>query len=720
MKPISRRRFLKLGAGTSLVLGVYLTGCANESLLQAIPTPPPPAPAPIPSPVPSPAAAAPTAPPMPAPSAPAPTPAPTGPAFAPSAWLAIDTNGVATITVGKPDMGQGVRTALAMLLAEELELDWQNVRVEQAPADRRFGNQMVAGSASMRQLYGPLRQAGASALAMLLAAAAQQLQVDAASLKAEKGIISHAASGRSLRYGELVPVARTLPVPASAPLKAAEHFRLIGKPTPRVDNAAVATGQAIYGMDVRLPTMRYAVVARPPSFGSQVASFNADSAKAVPGVTDVVQIGSGVAVVASNTWAAFKGREALQITWQAGPYGQLDSAAIAESLRAGVSEPAAASAAQLVEASYDLPYLAHAPMEPMNCVADVRADSCELWVGTQSPGGAQAAAARMLGLPAERVTVNVTLLGGGFGRRADTDFVEEAVAISQAVGAPVKLVWSRADDMQHGSFRPISHHRLRGGLDGQGNVVAWSHRIATPGIGGMGGQMAASNARLPYSIRADVDAATVPQPVPTWFWRAVFSSQNGFVNESFLDELAAAANRDPFTVRRDLAQSPRLRTVLELAAEKAGWGAALPAGQGRGIAAHVEYGSFAAVVAEVRVDGGAVRVQRVVVAVDCGVAVNPLSIAAQVEGCVADGVSTTLKSAITIAGGQVQQTSFADYGWLRIGEMPVVETHLVPSSEEPGGIGELVYPAVPPALANAIFAASDRRVRRLPVRAEDL
>jgi isoquinoline 1-oxidoreductase beta subunit len=644
-----------------------------------------------------------------------------------NAWIKIDPDETVTLTVSKSEMGQGVRTSLAMLIAEELEVDWAKVKVEQAPASSLYGRQMTVGSTSIRQLWTPLRTAGATAREMLIAAAAQTWNVSPESCLAENGIVRDRASGKQLPYGQLVAAAAQLPAPKNVKLKPVSDFKLIGKPTPRVDNPLVVSGKAIYGLDVRIPNMMYAVVARCPVFGGEVASYDDSAAKGVPGVKHVIQISRGIAVVAENTWAALKGREALKVTWNEGANVSFSTTTARAQLQQAVSQSQNMpdNVTKTLTATFDSPYLAHATMEPMNCVADVRADRCELWVPTQSPESARYAATNILGLPTDAVTVNVTLLGGGFGRRSQTDFVIEAVETSKAVNAPVKLMWSRDDDMHHDFYRPASHHVLQGGLDSKGQIVVVKHQVVGSEGGGPSPRNGGQASSLPYNFPTQVEGTGVRLPTPTGFWRAVYASQNVFATESFFDELAFAAGKDPFELRRTLARSPRLRNVIEIAADKAGWVKPLPTGSGqragRGIAAVEHLGSFIAQVVELTVaDSGAIRVHRVVCAVDCGVPINPSTIEAQVQGATVDGLSMALKAEITIADGRVQQNSFRDYEWIRMSDMPVIEVHIVPSKESPGGLGELANPGVPPAIANAIFAATGKRIRSLPIRVEDV
>jgi isoquinoline 1-oxidoreductase beta subunit len=583
---------------------------------------------------------------------------------------------------------------------------------------------------------------------MLISAAAAEWKVELATCGTEHGHVVHAASGRRVSYGKVAEKAADLKSPENVPLKNPKDFRLVGKPTRRLDTPDKVNGKAVFGLDVQLPGLLVALVARPPVFGGKVKSFSADKAKAVPGVKHVVPIPRGVAVVADGFWNAKKGREALEAVWDDGPLADLDSRTQLEQYAELAKKPgvvarkdgdatgALTRAAKIFEAVYDLPYLAHATMEPINCVADVRADRCEVWVGTQMQTADRAAAAEESGLKPEQVTLHTTLLGGGFGRRAaiDNHFVREAVQISKAVRAPVKVIWTREDDMQGGYYRPRAYHSVRTALDGAGAPVAWEQHIVcqsfiigTPYAGmikdGLD-ELAVEGAKdIPYAIpNIRVDWHPAPNGVPTFQWRSVGHSHTAFVVETLIDELAHAAGKDPFEFRRGLLDKhPRARRVLEFVAEKAGWGKPPPQGQGRGIAVHESFGSYAAHVAEVSVsDAGQVRVHRIVCAIDCGPVVNPDTVGAQLEGGMVFALTAALYGEISLEKGRVKQRNFHDYRLLRMNEMPNVETHIVPSNEKMAGVGEPGVPSVAPAVANAIFAATGKRLRRLPIRAADL
>jgi len=660
--------------------------------------------------------------------------------FQPNAFLRVDTDGTVTIWLAKADMGQGVRTSLPMIVAEELDADWSRVRVEQADAHPdRYGRMMTVGSSSVRGgAWMPLRNAGAAAREMLVAAAAARWGVGAATCRTENGRVHHDASRRSLGYGELADEAAAQPVPARPRLKDPASFRLIGTRVPLIDTKEKVTGRAVFGMDVRPAGLLYATVVHPPVFGGSVKSFDATRARAVPGVLDVVQVSQGVAVVAANTWAAFRGAQALDITWDDGgfalsspdifrQFAQLAANPGAAARSDGDAATALSRAARRVEAVYEAPYLAHATMEPMNCTADVRADRCEIWVPTQNPQGTQTTAAQLSGLPVSAVTVHVTYLGCGWGRRSRADFVTDAVETSMKVRAPVQLVWTREEDMQHDFYRPAAHVRLEGGVDANGRLSALRTRIvAQPisggGRGGIDGPAVASIADSPYAIpNFFVDYVRPDLPVPVGYWRSVGPSQNTFILESFIDELAHAASRDPVEFRRELlGGQPRLRHVLELAAEKAGWGTPLPAGRARGVALVEDKGGLVAEIAEVSLEQGAVRVHRVTCAVDCGQIIHPAIVEAQVVGSVVCGLTAALYGEITIERGRTKQSNFHDYPMLRMSEMPQVDVHIVRNHEEPGGVGEPAVPPLAPAVANALFTLTGRRIRRLPIRPQSL
>lgn len=731
---INRRDFLKAGAtgGAALVVGFYLPWDSS-----AQPPPPP--------------------------------PKPPGPF---TAWVRIAPDGQVTLTVAKSEMGQGVRTSLPIILAEELEVDWARVRVEQAATRPDiYADLGTGGSSSVRESWLPLRQAGAAAREMLIAAAAQTWSVEKATCYAEKGEVVHRPSGRRLAYGALVEAASKLPVPdlTTVPLKDPKDFRLIGKSTPRTDTPGKVDGSARFGIDVRLPGLLYAVIARCPTFGGKPKSFKAEKAKAVAGVRHVVEIAAvgpgaftagGVAVVAENTWAAMQGREALGIEWDPGPQAGETTESLWQQFKSlseapgkvirseGDSAAALERATKKIAAVYELPFLAHATMEPMNCTADVRGDRAEVWAPTQGPQWIQGAVAEVTGLQPRDVVVHTTLMGGGFGRRYQADFGVEAAQVSKAVGAPVMVVWTREDDMQHDFYRPASYHRLSAGLDDKAQPLAWHHRMTSTSITAMWEppdrakpeeSEVSGAADLAYAIpNFQMEYTPAQSGVPVAWWRSVEHSITAFVVESFLDELAAAAGADPLAFRLRLLAEPRkvanpvspntppldterFKRVLQLAAEKAGWGNPLAPGRGRGLAAAYSFHTYVAEVAEVSVArDGRPRVHRVVCAVDCGRVINPNGVAAQIESGIVYGLSAALKGEITIANGAVREGNFNDYDVLRIDEMRVVEVHLVPSTEAPTGVGEPGLPPIAAAVGNAIFAATGKRLRRLPLRPEDL
>ena len=665
--------------------------------------------------------------------------------FAPNAFIRIDAQGLATLIIPQAEMGQGIYTTIAMILAEELDLEWDKVRIEAAPpSDKLYGNpvfqiQVTGNSNSVRAFWTPLRKAGAGARAMLVAAAAKRWNVDAASCSAANGVVTHAASGRSLAYAALVGDAGKLEVPKDPPLKAVADFKLIGRPLKRLDTPDKVNGKAMYGIDAMPPGVKFATLAACPVFGGKVAKVDDTKAKQIAGVRQVLAFEDFVAVVGDHMWAAKQGLAALAITWDEGANAHVSSDAVWKQLRAasekdGVvakNEGDAAKAlagGERIDAAYELPFLAHATMEPMNCTVHVRPDACEVWVGTQVQSRAQGIAAKLTGLPPEKVIVHNHVLGGGFGRRLEVDFIEKTVRVAQKVDAPVKLVWTREEDVQHDVYRPVYRDVLSASLD-KGRVVGWSHRITGSSViarwlppafqKGIDIDAVDGGIDLPYDI-ANLRVEYVrdePPGVPTGFWRGVGPNNNVFAIESFIDELAKKAGKDPVAFRREmLGKSPRLLAAVDLAAEKSGWGGTLPARTGRGIAAQVAFGSYIATVAEVEVGAdGEVRVQRIVCVVDTGIVVNPDTVVAQLQGGLIFGLTAALHGEITIEKGRVQQSNFHDYRMLRIHEVPKIEVHLVESGEAPGGIGETGTTAAPPAVGNAIFAATGIRLRRLPI-----
>jgi len=668
--------------------------------------------------------------------------------FAPNGFIRIGRDGRVTLIVHKAEMGQGVYTSMPMLVAEELEVGLDQVHLEPAPpdhtlyADPLLHQQATGNSTSVRGAWEPLRRAGATGRAMLVSAAAQSWKVDASSCRAERGTVIHVPTGRRVTYGALADAAARLPVPDTVTLKDPKDFRLIGTPAKRLDSPDKVNGKAQFGIDVKVPGMKVATVAACPVFGGKLAGVDESKAKAVTGVRQVVRLDNAVAVIGDHMWAAQRGLRALDIRWDEGPHATLTTADIVQQLDAASQKPgvvarkegdvarAMAGAARKVEAVYQTPFLAHATMEPMNCTVHVRKDGCEVWVGTQVQTAAQAAAAEATGLPLAKVRVHNYLLGGGFGRRLEVDFITQAVQIARQTDGPVKVVWTREEDTQHGVYKPYFYDRLAAGLDEQGMPIAWSHRLTGSSVMARMVPPAFKNGLDPDTIEGAVEPPYTfpnmlvdyvrqePPGIPTGWWRGVGPTHNVFVVESFIDELAAAAKKDPFEYRRALlAGSPRARGVLELAVEKAGWGKPLPSGRGRGISLVHAFGeTYIAQVAEVSVSKeGDVRAHRMVVAVDCGMIVNPDTVKAQMESGVNFGLGAALFNEITLKGGRVEQANFNNYRALRINEAPVIDVYLVKSAEAPGGIGEPGTCGVAPAVTNAIFAATGKRLRKLPV-----
>jgi isoquinoline 1-oxidoreductase beta subunit len=677
-----------------------------------------------------------------------------GTQLVPNAFVRIAPDDTVTVMSKHIEFGQGTYTGLATILAEELDADWATVRVVSAPADvtryanLAFGAQGTGGSTAMANSWEQMRRAGATARAMLVAAAAESWQVAAAEIEVGEGVVRHPASGRQARFGELVERAAELEPPAEVELKDPAQFKLIGRePLPRVDVRAKSRGEARFTYDIQLPEMLTAVMARPPRFGGAVRAVDDGAARRVPGVVDVVTVPQGVAILAEGFWAAKKGRAALSIDWDESAAETRGSAELLAEYRALLDRPGAevrndgdaaaalAGAARVLTADYEFPYLAHAPMEPLGCVIQLADDGCDVWAGSQLQTVDQMVIAGTLGLEPPQVRLRTELGGGSFGRRAtpNADVYGEAAAIVKAAGTrrPVKLVWTREDDIRGGRYRPLVVQRLTGGLDESGRIVAWSQRLVSQSIiagtafeaalvqNGIDSTSVEGARGLPYAIpNVQMDLHTTEVGVPVLWWRSVGHTHNGFSTETFFDELAVAAGRDPVELRRELlAEHPRHLGVLNLAAAKAGWGDSLPEGRARGVAVHESFSSFAAQVAEVSVDeGGMPRVHRVVCAIDCGIAINPDNIRAQMESGVGFGLGAALHNELVLESGRVKQSNFHDYRSLRIHEMPRVEVHIVPSTEAPTGVGEPGVPPIAPAVANALAALTGQRTRRLPFR----
>ncbi|MCW8816550.1 MAG: xanthine dehydrogenase family protein molybdopterin-binding subunit [Ignavibacteriaceae bacterium] len=660
--------------------------------------------------------------------------------FAPNVFLKIDSNGIVTIIVHRSEMGQGVKTALPMLVAEELEVDWDKIVIEQADVDAKYGSQTTGGSTSIRRSWEPLRVAGATARVMLITAAASHWNVSSDNCYAENGFVINKLNNEKLSYGELVDEASKLSIPTDVKLKDPKDFKIIGKRIHRVDTPDKIYGKAKFGIDVVIPGMFYAAVSRCPSFGGSVKSYDAAKAKNISGFRTVVQISSGVAVVADSTWRAFNGRDALNIQWDLGPNAKINSDDIHNKLvnkskadgyefesRGDINKNIEEE--KILDAVYEVPFITHAPMEPMNCVAEFKDGKAELWAPTQNPQNARSEVAKALGISEVDVTVHVTLMGGGFGRRLVSDFAVEAAEISKAIKKPVKLTWTRQEDMKFGWYRPPSLHVLKGAIDAEGKAMKFSHHIIAPSItqfrfapdlppkdydikeGTVGLEYQIPNMRIAGSI--------IKTPIPISWLRSVYNTQNPFAIESFIDELAFAANTDPVEFRmKMLPDDSRLKNVLKVLAEKSGWGIGkiLPKGRGRGVALFKGYDSFCAQVHEVTISGNKIKVDRVVAVIDCGIVVNPDLVEAQMEGAIVFGLSAALKGEITIKNGGVEQSNFDDYEILTYNEMPEIEVHYVKNTLPVGGVGEVGVPPCAPAVCNAIFAATGKRIRKLPIR----
>jgi len=703
MSPLSRREFVTAGvaAGAGLVIGFYLPH-GHESQKES---------------------------------------------FSPNAYLRVTPDNKVTVVVARSEMGQGVRTALPMILAEELEADWKQIEIEQAGASTLFGDQTTGGSASVRTTWDPMRKAGAAAREMLISAAALTWNVPRSGCTAESGRIKHVSSGRSLSYGDLVDKASTVPIPTDVPLKQSKDYKIVGQRLPRVDSPSKVKGEATFGIDFRMPGMKYAVLSRCPTIGGKLSGFDDKDSKKVPGVNFVGKINdSAVAIVADSVWGAMEGRRQLNVTWDDGPNKDLNTAAVMASLKQGASKKAASmylagdpakASGRTISAEYTLPFMAHAPMEPGNCTAHFQGSKCELWAPTQVPQDCRDSVAQAIGLDPDQVKVNVTLMGGGFGRRLEHDYAVEAALVSKAINAPVKVLWTREDDMRFSTYRPMSLHQVTAKLDGSGFPVALTHRIIAPSISGQKGQPVPGGVDpdLPdeagpvYGLpNYSIEYVMTETPVPLGWMRSVYALQAGFALESFIDELAVAAGKDPLQYRLHLLakdqdlqyftttwHTARMRGVLQLAADKADWDKPLPAGHSRGIACFGCFSSYMAEVVEITMENDQPRVHRVVAAVDCGQVVNPAILEQQIQGGIIYALCNALRAKITIEKGRVVQGNFDDYSPLRMEETPVVEVYAVQSAESPTGIGEPSVPPVAPALCNAIYAATKKRIRALPI-----
>ncbi|HUA14511.1 MAG TPA: xanthine dehydrogenase family protein molybdopterin-binding subunit [Verrucomicrobiae bacterium] len=703
MSPISRREFVAAGvaAGAGLVIGFYLPHGAGQP----------------------------------------------GESFSPNAYLRITPDNKITVVVARSEMGQGVRTALPMILAEELEADWKHIEIEQAGASTLFGDQTTGGSASIRTTWDPMRKAGATAREMLISAAALTWAVSRSSCTAESSQIKHAASGRSLSYGDLVAKAATLPIPTDVPLKQSKDYKIVGQRLPRLDTPVKVKGQAIFGIDYRLAGMQFAALSRCPTIGGKSTGFDDKDSKKVHGVSYIGKISdTAVAVVADSVWGALEGSRLLNVTWDPGPNKDLNTAAVMASLKQAAPKKGASlylagdpskAAGRRISAEYELPFMAHAPMEPGNCTAHYQKGGCELWAPTQVPQDCRDSVAQALGLDSDQVKVNVMLMGGGFGRRLEHDYAVEAALVSKEAGGPIKVIWTREDDMRFSTYRPASLHQLSAMLDGSGFPAALTHRIIAPSISGQKGQPTPGNVDpdLPdeagpvYGLpNYSIEYVMTETPVPLGWMRSVYALQAAFALESFIDELAVAAGKDPLQYRlRLLAKdqdlpyftttwhTARMRAALQLAGERSGWDKPLPPGRSRGVACFGCFSSYMAEVVEISMENDQPRVHRVVAVVDCGQVVNPSILEQQIQGGIVFALGNALRAKITIENGRVVQGNFDDYAPVRMEETPTVEVYAVASAEAPTGIGEPSVPPLAPALCNAIYAATKKRIRSLPI-----